>query len=201
MYSLCACFMAWFAHQVPSTHTHTHTVYHFVLSVRNNGSSVARCKFASSFARKKSEMKINRKRIQNSCAYFSLVGMFCVVLGHVFHSIADSTRILTNRWRILYIIQQHNQSQHFMHNRKSEFFCFTLRLLADNSNCTHFNRSDALELPWDACIELEMDASEELGEECLRVNSSYRLRSDLSTHTSPNHSLHSFSLYFRKANE
>lgn len=90
--------------RTPSTqHTHTHTGYHFVLLVRNNGSSVARCKFASSFARKKSEMKINRKRIQNSCAYFSLVGMFCVVLEHVFHSIADSIRILTNRWRILYI--------------------------------------------------------------------------------------------------
>lgn len=87
-------------------HKHTHT----------------ECKFASLFVLK-SEMKINRKRIQNSCAYFS-----CSVF--VSSTFFHSTRVLTNRWRVgYYSVFLCDFTNHccFFHHPQSENAIFLFR--------------------------------------------------------------------------
>lgn len=73
---LCACFMLQNIRRVRITSFRPEQILQTAHTHTPNGTE---CKFASLFALK-SEMKINRKRIQNSCAYFSSSSCFVVVL-------------------------------------------------------------------------------------------------------------------------
>lgn len=151
--------------------------YHFVLQIHNTERYTSQrkdAKFASLFVLK-SEMKINRNRIQNSCAYFS---RFC------FHRARFPFLQHTNFWQIvgaLYAIQT-TWAIVFMYKRKSDFSVECLDFAFSNYAARmavviligqiRFSESFA-------CIELEIDFQE--------LFSTF-------PHTWRNHSLHSFTL-------
>ena len=153
-------------------------------------------------------MKINRKRIQNSCAYFSSSSCFCCCccfllyffsgfLEELFSSstFCHLTRILTNRWRVGYSVVF--CVLYFVHNRKSDFsvecldFTIPITLLPTHILIGQMHFTCFHPLYRSLCIELEIDF-------CRKKNHFSKAFLKLSTHSAdtPHHRKSQFTQLF-----